>query len=336
MPRYGSTFSHLREEQRKQISRWLKEGKSKAEIARLLGVHRSTVSREIRAKNQELFGVARSKIKYSWKLAQGNYVCNKKRCGAKCKIRDNLELVKYIEEQVIKKKWSPHVAIEYARINNLYEIGFTDRSVYNWVKKGLIKITPHHLRYSLRRKMYRGKQTKENKRKIGGKSIDQRPEEINNRSEFGHWELDCILDGNHNAILVMQERTTRWFVMARLERHDSHSVFAQVGIWMGKYGVTINSITYDNGSENSKLHEFGIDVYYTHPFAPHEKGGVENLNGRIRWDIPKGISFKRYSEFQLSEIQDNINNTPRPILKFHSPSQIFHDILTSNTSTCCI
>ena len=334
MPKKNTTFSQLCEEQRKQISRWIKEKKKKAEIARLLNVHRSTIGREFK-NNQELLGGAIPKRKYSWEFAQHNHVSNKRKCGAKCKIRSNPELIKYIEEQVIKKKWSPYVAIEFARTNNLHKITFTDRSVYNWVKKKLIKITPHHLRYSLRRKRYVKQQTKKNKKDMGGISISKRPEIINARQEFGHWEIDCICDGNNNAILVMQERLTRWFVMAKLEKYDSHFAVRQVAAWFGKFGVAIKSITADNGYEFARLKELGIDIYFTHPFAPHEKGGIENLNGRIRWDIPKSISLNRYSHDQISEIEVNINGTPREILKFQSPSKLFHDMLLSNTSTCC-
>ena len=324
MPRYGSTFSQLGEVQRKQISRWVKENKSKAEIARLLNVHRSTIGREI--------GIG----DYAWINAQKRYVENKSRCGAKCKVADNPELVKYIEEQVIKEKWSPSVAIEYARINILYQITFSDRSVYNWVRKGLLKITPHHLRYSLQRKRYIKQLKKENKRMFTGKSITERPSIVNARQEFGHWEIDCIVDGCRNAILVMQERTTRYFVMAKLEKFNSQSALNQILIWVNGFGGAIKSITADNGSEFAKLHSLGIDIYFTRPFCPHEKGGVENLNGRIRWDIPKNKFFHQYSESHLGEIQTNINKTPRPILNYKTPFHLFHDTLSSNTSTCCI
>ena len=324
MPRYGSTFSQLGEVERKQISRWLKEKKSKAEIARLLNVHRSTIGREIGNGN------------YAWTKAQKRYVFNKSRCGAKCKVAQNPELVKFVEEHVIKKKWSPHVAIEHARINGLHDITFCSRSVYNWVRKGLVKITPHHLRYSLQRKRYIKQLKKENKRMFTGKSITERPHIANTRQEFGHWEIDCIVDGCRNAILVMQERMTRHFVMAKLEKFNSQSALNQILIWVNEFGSAIKSITADNGSEFAKLHSLGIDIYFTRPFAPHEKGGVENLNGRIRWDIPKSKFFYQYSESRLAEIQHNINNTPRPILNFQSPSQMFHDILSSNTSICCI
>jgi len=322
MPKQGSTFVQLSEENRKQISRWKKEKKKNAEIARLLSVHRSTISRETRDSN------------YAWTKTHRRYVENKKRCGRKSKVCENPKLVKYIEEQVIKKRWSPHVAIEYARKNNLYEITFSDRSVYNWVRKGLIKITPMHLRYSLRRKQY-VKRIKENKRMYKGKSISERPNIVNSRQEFGHWEIDCIIDGCRKAILVMQERQTRKFEMAKLERHDSHHALVQVKKWMSQFGSVIKSITADNGWEFARLHELGTEVYFTRPFAPHEKGGVENLNGRIRWDIPKSKFFHDLPESRLAEIQDNINQTPRQILNFRSPSQAFCDIVNSNTS-CCI
>jgi len=323
MPKKDTTFSQLTEENRKQISRWKKEGKRNAEIARLLSVHRSTIGREI------------GNDKYCWTKAQKRHVENKSRCGAKCKVGQNPNLIKYIEEQVIKKKWSPHVAIEYVKMNSLHVVTFSDRTIYNWVRKNLIKIKPHHLRYSLQRRKYIKQLTKENKRMFVGKSITERPYIINSRQEFGHWEIDCIVDGCKSAILVMQERKTRYFVMAKLERFDSHFALNQVAFWLGQIGGCVKSITADNGSEFAKLHALGLDIYFTRPFAPHEKGSIENLNGRIRWDVPKHKFFYQYTESQLTEIQENINSTPREILNFRSPSKMFHDMLNSNTSVCC-
>jgi len=327
MPRQGSTFKQLCKEDRVKLEILRRQKMSLSAISKELGFHKSTISRELRNINNHGYGKQgfRVKPKYDAQTAWDNHVLNKRKCGAKCKVSDNPELIKYIEAQVINKKWSPYVAIEYARINDLHEINITPRTLYNYVKKNLIGIKPYHLRHSLRRKRYKKQIRVENKKNMGGKSIKFRPEQVNKRQEFGHWEIDCIIDGYHNAILVMQERMTRKFVMARLEKHNSHHTISQVRSWLGKYKM--KSITADNGYEFARLHEIGLPIYFTHPFAPHEKGGIENLNGRLRWDIPKSKSFNRYSESRLAEIQYIINNTPRKILNLKTPNQQFYAML---------
>jgi IS30 family transposase len=133
----------------------------------------------------------------------------------------------------------------------------------------------------------------------------------------------------------MQERTTRWLLAEPLDRHNSHAVYKQVSVWLTQFAGTVCSVTADNGSEFARLWELVKSLYFTRPFAPHDKGGVENVIGRVRWDIPKKMNFDRLSKERLAEIVRNINETPRPILNFQSPSQRFCDMLKVSTSACC-
>ena len=333
MPKKNSSFRQLRKEDRVRIELLVKQKWKQARIAKELGFHRSTISRELRnLKNWD------NRNRYDADVSDERYRESKSFCGAFCKIYFNKGLLEFVTEQLIKKRWSPKVSIKYAKNNNMFEKYFSHRSVYNWIRDGLIEIKNEHLRYGLRKRRYLS-QLRKNKKKMG-KSIEERPGIVNTREQFGHWEFDCIVDEYHNAILVGQERMTRYFVMERLERLNSHTAFSAVNRWLKKF--PIKSITCDNGSEFAKYHQLNTDVYFTHPFSPHEKGSVENLNGRIRWDIPKRTSLNRYSAEQLISITENINTTPREILNYKTPAELFdfnckNDIISQSHKNliCC-
>ena len=342
MPQKNSCFKQLSKDDRTNIERWARAGKSKSEIARLLDKHRSTITRQLNnPKNLEVVNMKRSFTKqYFADLANANYTKNKKKCGAKCRADVNNGLVQFITEQLIKKRWSPKISIQYAKCNNMFREYFSDRTIYNWIRKCLINIRSKNLRYGLRYKIK--PKEKENIKKMG-KSITERPESVNDRSEFGHWEADCIVDKNHNAILVMQERKTRFFKMKKLEKMNSLCTFGKFNQWIAELGSAIKSITYDNGSEFALASRLPVDEYFTRPFSPHEKGGVENLNGRLRWDIPKSTNLATIPAEQVAWINENINTTPREILNYKTPKEMFdlfskNDIISQlhQNLICCI
>jgi len=329
MPQKSSRFKQLSKDDRANIERWTKEKKSKSEIARLLNKHRSTIGRQLNnPKHLEVVSWRWGYYKrYFADLANANYKTNKKKCGAKCRADVNDGLVQFITEQLLKKRWSPRVSIQYAKMNEMFDSYVSDRTIYNWIRRCLINIRSKHLRYGLRYKIK--SEQKENVNKLG-KSITERPDYINDRSQFGHWEADCIQDKNNNAILVMQERMTRFFKMVKLEKKNSLCAFGKFNRWIAEFGTAIKSITYDNGSEFALARKLPIDEYFTRPFSPHEKGGVENLNGRIRWDIPKSTNLITISPERVAWINENINTTPREILKFRTPAEMFAACFTQN------
>lgn len=341
MPIKHNKFRQLSKDDRSNIERWARAGKSKSEIARLLNKHRSTIGRQLNnLKNLEVVNMRQCFAKqYFADLANTNYHKNKRMCGAKCRADVNDKLIQFITDQFLKKKWPIKVSIQYAKDHNMFDKYVTSRTIYNWIKHCRINIRNKHLRYGLRDKV---KKTRENIKKMG-KSITERPEYINNRSEFGHWEADCIVDKNHNAALVFQERLTRFFKIVKLEKYNSICAFGKFNRWISELGSAIKSITYDNGSEFALASKLPVDEYFTRPFSPHEKGGIENLNGRLRWDIPKSTNLSSFPSEQLSWINDNINTTPREILNYKTPAELFdfhskNDILNQSHSdqVCCI
>lgn len=331
---FNKNFNHLNIFERKLIQKLHSDGVSVSCIANLLGRHRSTISRQLsNRKNLDFLKVKGKVVRtYSAVKAQDNYSKNKSNCGAKYKLFQDTNLIKYINDCVVNKKWSPEVAIGRANLVGWnFKIHISAKTIYNYIDRNQINISPFDLRFKLRRKKPKKQYIKQNKKKLG-KSIEIRPEYINDRSEFGHWEGDTVVDKNCNSILVLQERTSRKGILLKLKRHTSEEVNRQLQILKNKYGgkfkKIFKTITFDNGSEFYKTIEFendSLQIYFTHPYCSYEKGGVENLNGIIRRYLPKNKNLKEITRQKLKAINEQIDNTPRKILNYQTPKEYFEE-----------
>ena len=329
-------FNHFSLSERKLIEKLNRQGFSISSIAKLLDRHRSSIYRQINNKKNTDFVRIGKKVKrlYVANKAQSNYEYNKSNCGPKYKLLNDKNLVAYIENCVINKKWSPQVALGRARLLELsFNINISAKSIYNYIDRNQLKITPFHLRFKLRRKKPKKQYIKQNKRKLG-KSIEQRPLFINERMEFGHWEGDTIVDKNCNSILILTERLTRYGIMIKLKHHTSDEVLKNLNILKRKFGKNFKNIfktiTFDNGSEFYKTVELenkNFQVYFTHPYCSYEKGGVENFNGIIRRYIPKTKDIRSLTRQKIQAINKQINEIPRKILNYKTPSEAFEEYL---------
>ena len=327
-------FNHLSLSERKIIQNLFLKGSSISYIASLLGRNKSTISRQINNKRNLDFIRVNSKVirSYSASKAHCNYSKNKARCGAKYKLFKDPSLIKYLEHCVSSLKWSPQVAIGRAKgLGWNFKISISAKSVYNYIDRNQINISPFDLRFKLRRKKSNKKHIKQHKRKLGT-SIENRPEYINNRSEFGHMEGDCIVDKDDNAIFVAQERISKVCFMFKLKKKTSENVNISLKTLLRK-NKWIKSFTFDNGSEFYRVTELeneNLKMYFTHPYCSYEKGGVENLNGIIRRYIPKGKNIKTVSRQQIQSICQQINNTPRKILNYATPYEYLQKCMLVN------
>ena len=174
---------------------------------------------------------------------------------------------------------------------------------------------------------------RKNKR-ILGRSIEEWPEAINDRKEFGHWECDLVIgskSGKDDALLTMIERMTREFWMIRIANRHPESVMAALEAVRSEYSEhfdeVFKTITTDNGSEFASLSDLEKTaktlIYYAHPYTSCEKGSVENHNGLIRRFIPKGKRIDSYSDEQIAQIEVWCNSLPRKILGYKTPDELF-------------
>jgi IS30 family transposase len=162
--------------------------------------------------------------------------------------------------------------------------------------------------------------------------IEERPEEANNRSEFGHGETDTAVSGKRHdskeALAVLHERKARYVRLRKIPNMKPASMTRALKK-MAK-DLRLHTITYDNGIEN-RDHEtvaasLKVKTYFCNPYHSWEKGGVENTIGRIRRYIPKGSNLADYSDRDIAKIEHWLNHTPRKCLNWSTP----HEIMIEN------
>lgn len=154
--------------------------------------------------------------------------------------------------------------------------------------------------------------------------IDQRPQEINNRTTIGHWEGDAIIYKCKQAIQSIVERKLKYTILTKLMRKTADLSTTAFITNLKEYYV--KSLTIDNGSEN-KDHEkiskeLNASIYFCHPYHSWEKGTNENTNGLVRRYLPRGSSLEEISQHDLNDIAWELNNRPRKTLQYATPQEM--------------
>lgn len=332
---------HLTYEDRQRLEMYIRENRllpkrkkrSKRRIAMLLGTSPATICRELRRGEVDLLGYdLEPYISYSADVAQADYRAKGSGKGRALKIGNDHAFARYVEEKVLRHKYSPDAIImELRRDGNPFRTSICTRTMYSYIGKGVfLGLEKSSLRRAGRCRERDYEQVRRSHRG-DGKSITERPDGSNGREESGHWEMDCIESGKgkgKSCLLTMVERRTRDAVIMKLSAQTQAAVVKaldQLERRLGKAGFSARfiSITSDNGSEfmdwrsveRSCLGEGNrTSHYFAHPTCSWERGSNENINGIIRWFIPKGSAISCYSAKQIQWIEDWINNLPRRIL----------------------
>lgn len=158
-------------------------------------------------------------------------------------------------------------------------------------------------------------------------SIDQRPEVVNSRKAFGHWEADTVEGKAHKGgIVTLLERKTRYYQALLIQNIDSeYGVAAQKDILVSFPSRARRSVTFDNGKENYNheqlAKQLNLKTYFCDPNCAWQKGSNENHNGILRRYIPKKTDLTTVSPAELEAIIDEINDRPRKCLKYQTASE---------------
>ena len=298
------------------------QGLTQAKIAEERGLTQGAISRELRRNRSVNTGI------YEPETAQIKAMNRKNR---RCKIDQDPALKEHICEK-LQMGWSPDIIAHRLALDNTQSI-VSHETIYDWLyqpaqkKLKLYRLLTRHKSKRGPRKSYAPKSPKV-RDKI---SIHARPEAINSRKEFGHWEGDLMIGKYHKSqVLTLQERKSRFVVIEKIASKQACSVNAtieDVGKKLKRAGkVPLLSLTFDNGKEFSDFKalqfKLGIDVYFCDPYASWQKGGIENVNGIIRRTIPKKSDFNHYTDNDISDLMWNINTTPRKCLGYKTPYEV--------------
>lgn len=332
-------FKHLSKTKRLQLEVYLRMKMNKKEIAKELGVHISTVYREIkRGMYEHLLSDYTREIRYSSDIAEEKYRINLEAKGRPLKIGSDFELASYIENKIIHDKYSPLAVIGEIKAKHLnFKTSICVTTLYTYIEKNVFEnITIKHLPMKEKRKNIKRKVVI--KRAPRGTSIEQRPKEINERKTFGHWEMDCVCGSTLSTLLVLTERLSRKEIIMKMPNQKMESVIHCLNIIEHQYGkkfkILFKSITVDNGTEFSnhkdmEKSKFGRNnkrtkIYYCHPYSSYERGSNERINREIRRQIPKGSNIANYSDEDITRVEKWVNDYPREVLGFLSSQEVFN------------
>ena len=295
-------------------------GFSISEIAKMLNRNKSTISRELTR------NCSKTTKTYLSNQAHKRAKDRKKQAAMKEELKCH-KIRNFVKNKLIEG-WTPEIIAGSLALDPK-KIKISHESIYLYIYKKRPDLVQYLPRAHKKRFKRVPKSNKKNSRIPNRTSIDKRPEEINNRSEFGHWESDAIVSKQSKAALAVSIERISKLVKIKKIKQNKADMFSRAVIrrMKGLPACARRSITYDNGSENTQ-HELindqlNTDSYFCNPYHSWEKGSVENVNGLIRRFLPKKTDFAKITHKHIKEIEFLLNNRPRKCLGFRTPAQVF-------------
>ena len=309
-----------------------------AQIARQLGFSRQTIYNELKrgevCQIRNRHGIPIDTIEYSADKAQQLHDYNQTAKGRPLKIDHDHAYAEFLESKILHERFSPAAALAAAR-----RLGFNTRvctaTLYSYIDKGVFL---HLTNKALWVKCNKKKRDYDQVQRIAHPqlpSITQRPEHIQDRLEFGHWEMDLIIGKAETlpVLLTLVERKSRQELIFKLPNRKAatiRGVFDKLEKQMPDFKTRFKTITTDNGPEFLEYDKLiqsikggkRFDVYYCHSYAAWEKGSNENHNRMIRRWFPKGTDFTRITKKEIAQVQNWMNNYPRKILNWATPAEV--------------
>lgn len=320
-------YKHLNQAKRDRLQAMLDSGLRQNKMAVILEVDPATICREIqrnRRRARKKGGVLNGR--YEATVAEHKALVRREASKYQGKkIEQNNNLRRYIIRK-LKKYWNPDEIS--GRMKKDKEPFYASKTaIYEWLRSGYGQ---RYCVYLYSRKC-RAKKHRLNKTKrsiIPNKiSISKRPAGATNRSRYGHYEGDTIVSGKHTgskaALSVAYEMKAKHVGIRKIKnlKPASHNQ-AMKNIFENK---KVLSLTQDNGIENVKHGELGIQTFFCDSYSSWQKPGVENINRMIRRFIAKGSDINDYSDEYVMLVEDILNNKPRKSLGYKTPNEVMRE-----------
>lgn len=313
-------------EQRYELSYLKKQQCTNTIIAEQLGVHPSTIKRELYRNSDKRNGV------YDPKLAQRK--TDERHANKQKSIRFTQSIKNYVI-QWLKEDYSPEQIVGKAKKSNIPCVSVETIYQFIWSDKKKGGLLYKHLRTLGKRYQKRGSTNKKRGQIPDRVSIEKRPEIVDKKERFGDLEIDLIIGKAHKgALLTINERTTGMLKMAYIKSKEALEVQLKTIELLEPWLPFIHTITSDNGKEFSNhksiAEELNIDFYFAKPYHSWQRGANENLNGLVRQYFPKKANFDDIKIEQVNQVIEKLNNRPRKRYGFLTPNEKFDEFITSN------
>ena len=302
----------------------LGNGYKKIEIARVVGVDKSTVTRKIKRNADGRNGV------YRYGLAQRK--AEDRRRTKPHAVVLTPEVAAYIERRLIQDRWLPEQISERAKLEGVGCVSTTtiyrhiaaDRKAGGALHKYLRRHKPYR---KLKGRYADGRGTIRNRR-----DISERPPEVDAKARFGDLEVDTVVGANHKgALLTINDRLTGYLWIRRLEGKNATELAGKAVEALMPWKVWLQTITSDNGKEFAEHENMAGDLnilfFFARPYHSWERGANENANGLIRQFFPKKTSFENITDEQVQWVEMILNNRPRKRLGFLTPKEKLDQVL---------
>jgi IS30 family transposase len=320
------SYHHLTLDERNVIFVMQIQGYRLAEIARCLGRHRSTLSREWR-RNVNCDGRYFSSDAQAWANSRRRAHLRRPKTG-------DSRLMTYVGER-LRNRWSPEQIA--GRLSQHAPADLEGRSIshttiYRWIwsdPERSQQLRPFlRIARKPRRKPY-GQPSRQGQ--IAGKrSIEERPKDTNERQRLGDWEGDTVVGkGRKGFVLTCVDRASRFLISRKVDVCAAEPVAQKLRQSLRRLPADKRrTLTLDNGREFARPIELArrlrLDVFFAHPYHSWERGTNENTNGLLRQYLPKGTDLSQVTSDQLRAYVRQLNHRPRKCLHYKTPFEVFH------------
>jgi IS30 family transposase len=321
----GRRYKQLSLEDRCEIARLQADGRSDRQIAAALDRSASTISRELRRNGGRHVG---------YKPSYAHQQTRARRWAG-----SRLERDPALRRAVLRRLargWSPEqVAGRMARELRRKVISY--ESIYRFIYAQIARTKD----YRWRRYLPRGKSKRGLRGRKGGSSasfikaripVSKRPSGAQGRRRYGHWEADLMMFSKYGqAVLTVHERKSRILLATRPRTKAAKPIARKLVRLFATLPPRLRrTITFDNGTEfarHDKLHRLAIKTFFCDPYAPWQKGGIENAIGRMRRFMPRKTDLATLPSKRFIALVSAHNNTPRKCLDFSTPAEAFSKVL---------
>jgi IS30 family transposase len=322
----GNIYSQLDLDERIELSCLRDAGCSRREIGRLMRRSHTTIGRELKRN---------SLPKAGYKPARADIMAGVRR-DRPCKLQ-RLSTLRGQVHGNLAMGWSPQqIAGRLRQDGSKHTI--SHETIYRYIYRRDMREERLH-RYLARAKAKRGLRYFKRRREPLPErmNIANRPQAIEDRQQFGHWEGDLIqFRTQRGAVLNVTERTTRFALLSSLpDKRATNTAQAIVDAMEGLPDKARRSLTFDRGTEfanhQTMTDKLGVDVWYCDPHSPWQRGMIENTNGILRRDMPRKTDIKDYTDKDITTIQHLINSTPRKCLGYRTPEEAFIQMINQTS-----
>jgi len=312
-------YKQLTLKERYHISTLLKKGWSQKEIASSIGVHPSTICREIQRNRDDIDQV------YSYEFA---HATARDRQYNKVKYTVITSKIKTYIKSKLKEDWSPEQIAGRMKRDKGFSICHETIYRYIYYNKSRGGRLYKHLRHKNKKYHSRANQYQRRGIIIDRVSIDKRPKIVERKNRIGDFEIDTVIGLNHiGALVTVVDRKSKYAIIKKVSSKRADEVTKALIEMLYPLRKITQTITSDNGKEfayHKQVSEaLDTSFFFAHPYSSWERGLNEHTNGLIRQYLPKKTDFTQISKEEITTIQDKLNHRPRKILNYRTPFEVF-------------